>query len=230
MSHLLRLLRLLRLRIAVSGQSSWRSPIVSMARVTVVWMMRMMGIKVTIFIILSNELHPALGLKKSSFKHIKPLRKCLKWPKIWCLLESFKHLAITQGSYFEEKRLHILNIWGGTVVHCCLVARRSCFQTCHLNGALLCGVCMFSTGLHGFTPGIQVSFHMCECACECLFVSPEIDWQHVKGIPCLLPDTSWDWLLPPHDMWCTDHAGGWFFMCCISFLAKKGCAMCHCSF
>lgn len=64
-SHLLSLLGLLRLGIAASGRYSWWSAIVSVSRVTVVWMMRMMRIKVTIFIILSNELHPALGLKKA---------------------------------------------------------------------------------------------------------------------------------------------------------------------
>jgi len=90
-------------------------------------------------------------------------------------------------------------------------------------GAILCGVCMFSPCMRGFSPAsshrpktcmlrslvslklsLGVSVSVCGCFSLC---GPVMDWQPVQGVPRLSPDDSWDRLQPSRDP--TDELSGY---------------------
>ena len=85
--------------------------------------------------------------------------------------------------------------------------------------SFLCGVCMFSPCMRGFSPGTPASSHhpknmhvrligdsklslgvsvsVCGCLSHLSLCGPVMDWRPVQGVPRLSPDDRWDRLQPP---------------------------------
>ena len=88
-------------------------------------------------------------------------------------------------------------------------------------GVFLCGVCMFSPCMRGFSPVTPVSYHcpktcmlgflvslklslgvsvsVCGCSSRLSLCGPMTDWRPVQGVPRLLPEYCWDRLHPHCD-------------------------------
>ena len=78
------------------------------------------------------------------------------------------------------------------------------FQVRSPTGAFLCGVCMFSPSMHGFSPGTPASMHvrligdsklslgvsvsMCGCLSRLSLCGPVMHWRPVQGVLRLSPE------------------------------------------
>ena len=112
----------------------------------------------------------------------------------------------------------MLGLHGGVVVSTIASQREGSRFNSRL-GAFLCGVCMFSPCMRGFSPVLRLPYknnHVrlidvskivlrreCKRVCGCLsrlsLCGPVMDWRPVQGVPRLSPIDCWDRLQPPRD-------------------------------